>query len=124
MLPHRLAAAICIVAISAVPLRADAPGAPASLSAVVSAQRVSLSWAAPVPGDVAGYIVEAGAASGLANLAIVRVPASSPTFVADGVPAGSYQFVYEPRALVWRAQPPTRWSPSYQGRACRARHLR
>jgi hypothetical protein len=68
------------------------PGAPANLTASVApGGRVTLRWLAPAAGGpVAGYRLEAGAGPGLANLAVVTLAASPTSFVADGVPAGTY----------------------------------
>lgn len=64
------------------------PAAPTNLAATVTGQTVSLSWTGPAA-PVTGYVVEAGTASGLANLGALRVgPASS--LVLPGVPSGAY----------------------------------
>lgn len=64
------------------------PRAPEQPAATVSGSTVSLSWFAP-PGAVTGYILEAGSASGLSNLATVSVgPATSISFT--GIPPGTY----------------------------------
>jgi len=49
---------------------------------------VTLQWTAPASGAAAGYVLEAGSASGLVNLANVRVPGT--VFVAAGVAPGLY----------------------------------
>jgi hypothetical protein len=65
-----------------------APAAPSNLVAHVLGSTVTLTWTAPVA-PVSGYILEAGSSSGLNDLA--RAPVgSAPTFVAVGVPAGTY----------------------------------
>jgi len=69
-----------------------APGAPTNLSASVAAGgRVTLGWDPPTTGGAAaGYRLEAGSALGLANLAVVPLPASSTTFAATNVASGRY----------------------------------
>jgi hypothetical protein len=65
------------------------PGQPQSLTASVSGRTVALSWLPPGAGGApASYVVEAGSAPGLANLATVPVIGTS--FVAPGVPPGTY----------------------------------
>jgi predicted phage tail protein len=63
--------------------------APTSVSAFMSGRRLTLTWNAPAMGGVpSGYIVEAGSASGGANLATLAVGTRSFTF--NGVPDGFY----------------------------------
>jgi hypothetical protein len=66
------------------------PGAPPDLSFTVSGSRVTLAWTAPVGGGVTSYIIEAGSASGVANLLQLNTgtPATALTF--EGVPPGRY----------------------------------
>lgn len=66
------------------------PAAPSGLAAAVNQQRVTLTWVAPAGSVVIGYVVEAGSAPGLTDLAVLPVPASAPTFTTDGVPGGVY----------------------------------
>ncbi|MEZ5293881.1 MAG: fibronectin type III domain-containing protein [Vicinamibacterales bacterium] len=68
------------------------PGAPTNLSATVSAGRtVSIAWSAPATGGaVTSYRLEAGSASGLANIAVVPLAASPTGIVAPNVPPGRY----------------------------------
>ena len=64
------------------------PLPPLDLAGVVSGTTVTLNWFAP-PGTVTGYVVEAGSAPGLADLAVASVAAgSSASFT--GVPPGTY----------------------------------
>lgn len=64
-------------------------GAPTSLSAFMSGGRLTATWAAPTSGGVpTSYILEAGSATGLSNIAAVNVTARSFTF--DPVPPGFY----------------------------------
>jgi hypothetical protein len=65
------------------------PNAPTNLSATVSENIVELSWAAPVAGCAAsGYVVQAGSAPGLSNLAILNVGAA--TSLTVSAPPGIY----------------------------------
>lgn len=68
-----------------------APGPAQQLSATVVGGVVYLSWSPPLddPGIVAGYIVEAGSAPGLSNLASITVGAGARAFSAP-VPPGVY----------------------------------
>jgi hypothetical protein len=67
------------------------PGAPTSLSAVVSASTLNLSWTAPAAGGTpTSYVVEAGSASGLADIAKVSTGSTTTTFTATGVANGRY----------------------------------
>jgi hypothetical protein len=64
------------------------PQAPGEPAAVVHGSTVTLSWFAP-PGPVSGYILEAGSASGLSNLATAALgPATTVSF--PGIPRGTY----------------------------------
>ena len=66
-----------------------AVGAPSNLAASVSGSTVVLSWTPPATGDsVAFYVIEAGSAPGLSNLANAAVPANGLTV--PGVPFGVY----------------------------------
>ena len=69
----------------------DAPTAPAGLVASASGSTVSLTWRAPGGGGTpAAYIVEAGSASGLANLASFSTNSTATSFSAGGVANGTY----------------------------------
>jgi hypothetical protein len=68
-----------------------APGAPTSLTALVDRTSVTLTWSAPVGGDaVDSYAIEAGSASGRADLANVATGNAATSFSTTGVPAGTY----------------------------------
>lgn len=65
------------------------PGAPRSLQATVTGDALSMSWQPPADGlPVTGYVIEAGSASGEAN--IVSIQTSSSSFSTSGVPEGTY----------------------------------
>ena len=66
-----------------------APGAPAGLSATAAGSTVTLTWNANGNDAATTYVIEAGSAPGLADLA--NVPTSAVTsFSASGVGAGTY----------------------------------
>ncbi len=82
---------------SCVPL--TTPGAPAVLTGSATGSTVTLSWTAPaapvsqapLPASPAtAYIIEAGSAPGLANLATVNTGNTNTSFVAIGVGNGEY----------------------------------
>jgi hypothetical protein len=67
------------------------PGAPSGLSHAVGAGGlVTLTWSAPAAGDLpTSYTVEAGSATGLANLAVLPTGSSSTTLSVTA-PPGTY----------------------------------
>jgi all-beta uncharacterized protein/fibronectin type III domain protein/PKD domain-containing protein len=68
-----------------------APGAPSSLAAAVSGANVVLIWTAPISGDApSSYVLEAGSATGLVDLANFDTGSSLPAFTATNVPSGTY----------------------------------
>ncbi|MEZ5289730.1 MAG: fibronectin type III domain-containing protein [Vicinamibacterales bacterium] len=66
------------------------PGPPLNFLATLSAgNTVTFSWSAPTTGGApTGYILEAGSAPGLANLATLPLPTTS--YTVAGVPRGTY----------------------------------
>jgi hypothetical protein len=65
------------------------PNAPTNLTATVDQSLVTLSWAAPVSGCApTGYVVQAGSAPGLSNLAIINV--GNTTSLMVSAPVGTY----------------------------------
>lgn len=69
---------------------ATAPTAPIGLSASVSGSTVLLAWTAPSGVAPSSYVVEAGSASGLIDLANFDTGSAAVTLSVTGVPAGSY----------------------------------
>ena len=68
-----------------------APSPPGNLAASVGGSTVSLTWNAPTAGDpVASYVVEAGSGPGATDLANFDTGSAAATYVAVGVPNGTY----------------------------------
>jgi 5-hydroxyisourate hydrolase-like protein (transthyretin family) len=65
-------------------------GPPSFTSHSVSGKTVTLNWAAPAFGTATSYFIEAGSATGLANLATVNTGNANTTASFTGVPAGTY----------------------------------
>ena len=66
-----------------------APAAPTALSFTRSGNQVTLNWTAPATGQITGYIVEAGSASGLSNVASFATGSTATTLTAFA-PTGTY----------------------------------
>jgi hypothetical protein len=70
---------------------ATIPGPPRSLVTSSSGSSVTLTWSAPASGDATtGYVIEAGSAPGLANLANFVTGSTATTFSASGIGNGTY----------------------------------
>jgi hypothetical protein len=65
------------------------PGAPTGLGALVAGGNVTLNWTAAGGCAATSFIVEAGSASGLADLAVLNTGSTLPTFLATA-PSGTY----------------------------------
>ena len=64
------------------------PAAPVQVGAAANGSTVTLTWTAPA-GAVEGYLIEAGSATGLSNLAVVPIgPQTTVGF--EGIPPGTY----------------------------------
>ncbi len=69
----------------------SAPGAPAGLSAAVGGTTVTLTWVGPSTGDApTSYQVEAGSATGAADLANFNTGGTATTLVVTNVPSATY----------------------------------
>jgi hypothetical protein len=67
------------------------PGPPTGLAASVAGSTVTLAWVAPAAGSPpTTYVIEAGASTGSLNLANFSTGTTAPSFVAAGVPGGTY----------------------------------
>lgn len=80
-----------IVNVSGAGACSGAPGAPTALVSTVSGNAVSLTWQGP-GGDCVptSYVLEAGSASGLANLVSFSTGSTATTYATAGVGAGTY----------------------------------
>jgi hypothetical protein len=75
----------------ALPGGGEPPHAPTAVAGNVTGSTVVLNWTpATTGGVVLSYVVEAGSASGLANLAVLTVPGSLPGVAVAAVPPGTY----------------------------------
>jgi hypothetical protein len=75
----------------AVPGSGLAPHAPTAFTSSVTLNTVTLNWTpATTGGVVLTYLIEAGSAPGLANLALLSVPGPQATLTLPGVPPGTY----------------------------------
>jgi len=85
------------------------PLAPSAFKSIVAGSTVMLTWAAPAAGPrPTNYIIEAGSAPGLSNLAVVKTADPSLVFVASGVGNGIYY-------VQIRAASPAGWGPPSKG---------
>ncbi len=66
------------------------PGAPDFTSLTAAGSTVTLTWTAPVLGPTTSYVIEAGSAKGLANIASLNTGSTATTASFSGVPAGTY----------------------------------
>lgn len=82
---------------------ADAPASPKNLTAVVVGTTVTLTWTEGV--GAATYVLEAGSASGLANLAIFDTGSVTTSFTAAQVAPGTYYVRVRARNVVGFSAP-------------------
>ena len=68
----------------------SAAGVPQSVTASASGSLVTIRWTAAPDQSATSYMIEAGSATGLSDLASFDTGAASTTFVANGVAAGTY----------------------------------
>jgi hypothetical protein len=66
------------------------PGAPLNLATSSSGSSVTLTWSGPASADATGYVIEAGSAPGLANLANFATGSTLTAFSANGIGNGTY----------------------------------
>ena len=66
------------------------PDPPQSFAASVNARTVGFNWDPPIVGSAANYLVEAGTAPGLSNIARFNTGNAGTTLVVPGVPPGTY----------------------------------
>ena len=81
------------------------PPPPIGLTAIVSVDTVTLTWTQP-GGSPTTYVVEAGSAPGLANLASVSTGSATAVYMATAVPAGNY-FVRVRARNAWGTSDPS-----------------
>ncbi len=70
---------------------ASAPSAPSGVTSSVSVATVTITWNAPAGGCApTSYVLQAGSASGLSNLASFNTGGVATTYVASGIGVGTY----------------------------------
>jgi hypothetical protein len=69
---------------------AGTPAAPTGLTATSSGSTVSLTWNTPSSGAPTAYVIEAGSASGLADLATFSTNSTATSFSSGGAANGTY----------------------------------
>jgi Tol biopolymer transport system component len=69
----------------------EAPGLPSGLSGSSTGSSLSIRWMAPsTGGEVSAYMIEAGSAPGLSDVAVFSTGSPGPGYTAWGVPDGTY----------------------------------
>ena len=88
-----------------------APGAPQGLAAGASGSSVTMSWTAPaIGGYPSSYLIEAGSATGLVDLARIATGNPTTSFVATGVWNGQY-FLRVRATNAWGTSAPSNERP-------------
>jgi hypothetical protein len=87
-------------------VRPTPPAPPTGLLATISNRTVTLTWQAPSGGSApVQYIVEAGSAPGLANLAVFSTGSTGTTAVFTNVPTGIYHVRVRARSATLTGTP-------------------
>jgi predicted nicotinamide N-methyase len=82
------------------------PDAPSGLAVVVAGASVTVTWRAPTTGcSPTQYVIEAGSAPGLSNLAAFSTGSAATTFAASAVPSGTYYVRVRSTALAGTSAP-------------------
>ncbi|MGE0816734.1 MAG: carboxypeptidase regulatory-like domain-containing protein [Vicinamibacterales bacterium] len=66
------------------------PSPPRAFVVTVSGSLVTMTWQPAIFGPVTGYVIEAGSAAGLSNLAVFNTGSTATNLAIPGVPAGTY----------------------------------
>jgi 5-hydroxyisourate hydrolase-like protein (transthyretin family) len=66
------------------------PGPPQNFSVSISGSTVTFTWTAPVVGVPTTYVLEAGTATGLSNIAVFNTGSAATQLVIPGVPPGTF----------------------------------
>ena len=75
----------------AVPDSGQVPNAPTAVNIAVVATTVTIAWTPATTGGIPqSYVIEAGTAPGLANIAVIPSPGTGTSLVVTGVPQGVY----------------------------------
>jgi len=78
------------LAVTVVTSSGPVPDAPTGLNVTAIGSTVTLSWNPPAGAAVVDYVIEAGSATGLRDLASFSIGTAAPGFMASGVGAGTY----------------------------------
>src|SRR5262245_45907909 len=84
-----IAAAVVAWSVSAIVVAQVLPSAPLNLAAQVTGSQVTLTWQSTTA-EPTTFVLEAGSATGLANLASFDTGSAQTTFQSPPLPAGTY----------------------------------